>query len=112
MGTYDILAIHGDTYTGVQFTIYSNSSPLNLSGAAIRMYIRKASKQGTIIKKLAIGTGITITNGAGGQFQIDSFLIDFPAWMYYYDIEFTISGIISTYIQGKFEVLQDVTTDN
>jgi hypothetical protein len=111
MDTYDIQAIRGDTYKGVQFTVYANAAPMNLSAAAIRMYIRKASKQGTITKKLAVGTGINITNGAGGQFQIDAFLVDFDAGMYYYDIEFTISSVISTYIEGKFEVLQDVTND-
>ena len=110
MDTYDIDAIRGDTFPGVQFTVYVNGPVKNLTGAIIRMEIRKASKQGALVKSLSsVSGGITITNAVGGQFQIDPFKVEFDAGKYFYDIEIDISGTITTYIEGIFTSIQDVT---
>tara|TARA_R110000796_G_scaffold76986_1_gene171886 strand:+ start:56 stop:412 length:357 start_codon:yes stop_codon:yes gene_type:complete len=102
----------GDTYDGVQFTILNtlDNSPINLTGVSIRSQFRFGSKTGGIQKEITNGNGITIVDPINGVFSIDSFIIDWAADFYYYDIEMTFpNGIVRTYIQGNIKVIQDVT---
>ena len=99
----------GDTFPGTNFTIELNGSPLNLTGYTITLWFRSGSQTGPIVKQLAIGNGITVTNPAAGQFSIGSFIVDMPVGQLYYDIQFQSGPTIKTYVYGTFEVLQDVT---
>jgi hypothetical protein len=101
----------GDTYDGVQFTLLGTGSvPIDLTGAAIKSQFRHLSKTGRIVKEVTDGAGITVSDAVNGIFQIDSFIIDWAAATYYYDIEITfLSGVVRTYIQGTLTTTQDVT---
>jgi hypothetical protein len=99
----------GDTFPGTNFTVELNGAPLNLTGYSITLWFRSGSQTGPIVKQLAIGTGITITNAAAGQFSINPFIVDMPVGQTYYDIQFQTGPTIKTYIYGTLEVLQDVT---
>ena len=102
----------GDTYDGVQFTLLNteNSSPIDLTGVAIKIQFRYDSKIGGIQKEITNGNGVTISNAVAGIFSIDSFLIDWSPDIYYFDIQMTFpNGVVRTYIQGTIKVIQDIT---
>jgi len=102
--------IKGDTFNGLSFTIKNkdDDSPIDLTGVTIRMMLRDHNRD--LKKTFSTGSGMTISNPAGGVFQIDEQVIDIYAGKYNYDIEFTFPlGKIKTYISGKWEIIQDVT---
>jgi hypothetical protein len=101
--------LHGDTFKGLSFQVNVNSAPKNLVSTLITIEFRLAKKTGNLKKRLTIGQGITVTNAAGGVFQINPFLADLPVGIYYYDIQFNDAGVISTYVEGTWEIVQDVT---
>ena len=102
-------AYKGDTYEAVQFTILENSAALDLTGSTIKIVFKKNKKQGTTVKTITNGSGITITDATGGVFSIDSFNLNWDEGNYYYDIQITnSSGVITTYIAGNINVIQDV----
>ena len=109
--TYNIdNVIKNDTYNGFTAQINVNNAPLDLTGYSIRMYLREGSKTGAVRKALSTINGeISITDAANGDFSILPFIADIPAKTYFYDIEFTIGAIVKTYLEGTFNVIQDVT---
>ncbi len=109
-GTYNLeTTITGDTFNQVSFAVAPNGSPLNLTGYTIKLQIRNTYTS-TAVKSLEIGSGITVTNAAGGVFRIDAFVVDFAAGTYVYDIQLTSSGgVVKTYIAGEMVILNDVT---
>jgi len=101
--------IKGDTFIGTQFTVVVNEVPLDLTGASIKMILRKSAKAPASLT-LEIGSGITVADAPGGVFNINEQIIDIPAFKYLYDIEITLSnGDVKTYIGGTFQILQDIT---
>jgi hypothetical protein len=102
----------GDTYDGVQFTLLNteDSSPIDLTGAAIKIQFRYDSKIGTVQKEINIGSGVTVSDAINGIFSIDPFLIDWKPDTYFFDIQMTFpNGVVRTYIQGTIKVIQDIT---
>lgn len=102
----------GDTFDGIQFKILGteNGSPIDLTGVAIRTQFRYDSRTGGIQKEITDGNGITISDAVNGIFSIDSFLLDWAADLYYFDVEITFpNGTVRTYIQGTIKVIQDIT---
>lgn len=102
----------GDTFVGIRFTLEVNGAPLDLTGATITMDLRK---QGKTVRSLRISTkesigGITIITPEEGIFEIDPQIIDVPAGVYDYDIEFELANEdVKTYIYGIWPIIQDVT---
>lgn len=113
MATYNFTdRIKGDTSKVVEFTLLKDTVPVDLTGASIRMQLRKSKTSGSIALTLHSGAsgGIIITSAAAGIFQIDAFTVEVAANTYVYDIEITLStGEIKTWIEGEFNVLQDIT---
>jgi hypothetical protein len=102
--------ITGDTFRGVTFSVTLNASPLDLTGAAVRMQVRRSKESDEALLDLKQAAGITVTDAAAGEFQIDEQIIDLPEGNHYYDIEFTLAnGKRHTYIVGRWQILQDVT---
>lgn len=105
--------IKGDTFPGVSFTITVNGSPLDLTNATVRLYLRNKYK---ILKHrfstdVAIG-GMTITDPTNGIVRLDEQIVDVAAGTYNYDLEITlVTGEVYTYVNGTWTILQDVTYD-
>lgn len=98
----------GDTFDGLEITVQVNAAPSNITGAAIRMDFWPKGKPTEITKRLEVGSGITITNGAGGVFVVDPFLCDLPAGQYNTDIRITYpSGRVKTYVDGDWLIEPD-----
>lgn len=103
----------GDSFSGMTITVYSDAAqttPLDLTGATVRVDFRKGSKTGRLGKRLTNGAGLSITDPAGGVISIERFALDFAAGEYLYDVEVTLSnGVVETVIFGEFNLIQDVT---
>ncbi len=102
--------VKGDTFEALTFTVSVNEEPLTLTGASIRMHLRLAPLH-PVAHELSTAEGhIVITDAVNGEFQIKKQIIDFPAALYWYDIEVTLAnGDIKTYVAGKWQITQDVT---
>jgi len=101
----------GDTSNDVRFelTEEDGTTPINLTGVTFLMQI-KSRNYGVMAKELTGASGITIVDAVGGIFNMNSFVVDFSAGKYVYDIQLTFpSGVVKTYLRGQFNVVQDIS---
>jgi hypothetical protein len=101
----------GDTFAEVPFQINKDGVPIDLTGAIIRMQLRK-SPGGTIYLNLTSvsNLGITITSEPDGAFKINEMILNLEPNVYLYDIEIIFpSGEVKTWVSGQFTVTNDIT---
>jgi hypothetical protein len=102
--------IKGDTFYEVDFEILKNQEAIDLTDAIIRMQVRQNYGGAIVLNFTSIDEeGITIIDAVDGKFKINQRIIDIPAFNYIYDIQFTIDGVVKTYVSGNFLVTNDVT---
>lgn len=104
--------IKGDTFDEVAFQLKINEEEVDLTGATIKMQLRKCYSDTTAALSLTSvsSAGITITDAVTGQFKINSQIIDIEVYNYVYDIQITLaSGVVKTYVQGGFNITNEVT---
>lgn len=104
--------IKGDTFDVVNFELKINSVVQNLTGAVIKMQLRKCASDATPALSLTSvsGAGLTITAPTLGQFCINKQIIDIPVYDYEYDIQITFAnGDVRTYISGIFSITKEIT---
>lgn len=104
--------IKGDTFNEVPFELKINGVAVNLTGATIKMQLKKnAIDTASALSLTSVGSaGITITTPASGLFKINTQVINIEPYPYVYDMQFTFaSGEIKTYINGQFTITQDIT---
>jgi len=95
----------GDTFDGITFNIEVNSVALDITNSVIIMQLRQKNE---LKKELRTGSGLTITNGVGGIFQINALIIDLLAGVYDYDIQIIFTdGTVKTYISGTWTITKD-----
>lgn len=102
----------GDTFNQVVFEVKRNDVAIDLTGATIKMQLRKNYSDTSAALSLTSvsNSGITITNASNGNFKINQQIIDIEVFNYVYDIQFTLaSGEVKTYIKGGFNVVPEVT---
>jgi len=100
------------TATGTTPDKWTNCSVLDkvarvsLSGASIRMQIYDGA---TVVKTITSSSGITVTDAANGEFQIDDFIPTFSGRLTY-DLQVAFgSGTYNTYFAGEWVVISDIT---
>lgn len=102
----------GDTTAAVTFTFERGDplEPIDLTGAAINVKFRD---QGTkkVALSLTAGSGITITDAAGGIARINKgAMTSLEAGVYLYDVELIEgNGDKNTYVAGTKTVQLDIT---
>lgn len=104
--------IKGDTFDEVAFQLKINDVAVNLTGATIKMQLRKKYSDTTAALSLTSvsSAGITITTPLEGRFKINTQIIDIEVYNYVYDIQITLSsGVVKTYVQGGFNITNEVT---
>ena len=116
MATYNLPNQYkGDTFEIITFKFYDDESSAgnekDLTDYSPKMVIRKTSKSGTITKTLTIGSGLTWDNQSSGILKVDSFICDFDAGNYFYDLQLTNdtdATDVKTYLRGNFQVIEDI----
>lgn len=108
----------GTYFDGAQFVFTETNdvdgtlvtTPLDLTGASIKMDFKRTDKITEHKKSISNGYGITIVDATAGIVNIDGFTVDLPAFNYIYDIKITFPGDIPrVYVRGFFPVNQHVT---
>lgn len=103
----------GDTFDQVGFQVKINDVVVNLTGATIKMQLRKTYDDTVAALSLtSVGSaGITITNAANGEFKINTQIIDIEVYNYVYDIQITFADgtVKSSWISGGFNITNEVT---
>lgn len=101
----------GDTWAGITVEFLIDSDPVDLSGATIKMQLRKSYCDSVIaLEFLTEDSTIVIDNPLTGTFSVEPRIIDIAAKQYVYDLEVTLaSGRVVTIVQGKFTILPTVT---
>jgi len=104
--------IKGDTFDEVAFSIKINNIALDLTGATIKMQLKKSSDSpASLSLTSASSAGITITSPSAGLFKINEQIIDIEVFNYAYDIQLTLaSGVVKTYVSGTFNITKEITT--
>lgn len=125
-----VLPIHkkGDTFPGELFRMIEMvagvPTPINLLGVEIMMDLR-AKATGPLVMRFSntmldpvppcpVGT-LSITDAAGGEWQIDKQVIDLTPGTYMYDVQFSFPhdpmdpADIQTLIEGTWSINQDIT---
>lgn len=109
----------GDSFEGQQYQFQNpGGGHTSLAGATIRCQFRLFNKDGNLIKTITNGAGITVSDAVNAIIIIDPFKIDrtiFDAKQHWYDIQVTYDPLVTeispkTWIEGIFNVIQDVTT--
>jgi hypothetical protein len=102
-----------------EITVYQDGVVLDLSGASLFFEVRRfyptsetVTEAGALIDK-SVGDGITITNAAGGIFELEVISADtdqLTPGNYYYGIEYIPAGGTEARVikQGRFRILADV----
>jgi|TARA_R110000823_G_scaffold12746_3_gene42655 hypothetical protein len=103
-----------DTSNRIQLTVSKEiagvDTVIDLTGSSILMQLKKGEASTVSIKTFEIGTGITLTDAVNGVFSIDEFIVSLGVYNYFYDIQITFaSGVIKTYLKGRFNVTQDTS---
>lgn len=99
--------VKGNTFSGAEFTINVDGTPLDLTSAAVEMVLKVWDNEGD---NAVLSLNTSITDASNGVFEIDSQTIDIPAHCYVYDIKITLqSGSVKTYIRGSFNVIQNIS---
>ena len=104
--------IKADTFDQVNFELKINNGAKNLTGAIIRMQLRKTADDTTPALSLTsvASAGITITSPTTGLFRINTQIIDIPVYDYEYDIEIKFAdNTVKTYVAGIFSITQEIT---
>lgn len=111
-GNLKFTHVKGDTFNMVTFQVKVNTVAVNLTGATIRMQLRKKPDDITAVLSLTsvASAGITITSPTTGTFKINEQVINIEVGTYSYDIEIAYaSGIVKTYIAGIFTITPEIT---
>jgi hypothetical protein len=103
--------IQGDTFEAVNFEVKKNNTAVNLTGAVIKMQLKKECGGVPILSFTSVANaGLTITSAANGLFKINKQIINIPEYNYSYDIEITFAdGTVKTWVEGNFVVKCDIT---
>ena len=83
--------VSGNTFAGTQFQVVVNGAAWNLTGATINAVFTESGSFES--HTLSVGTGLTITNGASGIFQVDAQVISWDPDIYNYKITITATRL-------------------
>lgn len=104
----DLTITRGDTETLVVTIQDDAGSAINITGRTYRAQIRSSQDSTTIKASFTC----TVTSGAGGQVTCVLSATDsatLSSGQYFWDLEETASGVVSTILSGNVTVLADVT---
>lgn len=109
MVTYNFTVKRGDTWDGVMFNVTVNNTAFNMANSAVLCQFKTNASVNAALT-LATGNGITLLDGANGQFKLDAQVIDIPTGVYLYDVQITtVANTVKTYIGGRMTVEDDIT---
>jgi hypothetical protein len=111
-GLYDMIAEQGASFDRTLTWRDATATPIDLTGYAAKMQVRKSLDASSALLTLSSTAGITL-GGAAGTVRLEvaaTKLSQIPAGIYYYDLELTsAAGKVTRLLQGKFTVTREIT---
>ena len=104
----DLIITRGDTETLVVTITTGGSTPVNITGRTYASQIRTQQDSTTIKASFTC----TVTSGAAGEVTCvlsSTSSAALSAGLYFWDLQETASGVVSTILAGTVTVLADVT---
>jgi hypothetical protein len=101
--TIDLSAYRGDSWAQ-PFRLKQGTTPVNLSGATIKSEARA-------MNGVKYNLPVQVDDPVNGQLQIRLPSGSLPPAPYDYDIEVTISGVVTTWVRGRLTVDEDVSNE-
>ncbi len=104
----DLIITRGDTETLVVTITTDGSTPVNITGRTYASQIRTQQDSTTIKASFTC----TVTSGAAGEVTCvlsSTSSAALSAGLYFWDLQETASGVVSTILAGTVTVLADVT---
>lgn len=113
--SYAITHYRGDTFLGFTVNLSLSGSPIDLTGASIKMQIKSKDSDADAKYEASTDNGkIEITDAVNGQFKVlEDTIIDLVPKEYKYDVQVTLNtGKVLTPIKNTtFTIEADVTRD-
>lgn len=109
---YDFPVDQGATHSFTLTYTDSAGDPIDLSGHTVKMEVRKGFKDSALAFTLANGSGVDMTNAATGVLLVTMSAAQTGALeddVYRYDLEVTLSGVVTRLVQGEITVNREVT---
>jgi len=107
--------VNGDTFEQLSITFTeiltegADATPKDLSGATIKMEIRKHPAS-VVFYTLTVGSGLTVSGADNNILLVGPFDLDQDSCGWHkYDVEVTIGGNKKTYFGGNFYIQPDIT---
>jgi len=107
----------GTTFDACKFTVTKTidgvTTITDLTDVEIRIDFKRRDK-GSAVWSLSIGNGITVLDAVNGVFVIDSFINNYPAFNYVYDIKMIFPSDDPeddprVYLKGNYKIYQNIT---
>ena len=96
----NLKTIRGNTFARMPFELLQNNVPIDLTGAEIKMQLRKECNGVVYLELDQRNNGITITDAVNGKFQIDEQIIN------------TLTKALSIEIEDRFQTADDFIDQN
>ncbi len=114
-GIYDFKQIRRQTTARIQPFRYTdkNKDPINVSSATFFVEFRRDCDTGAVVRTMSLGSGISFTtDGTDGWIQFDSFLLEWSAGKYVYDIKSVIFGLQQIAVKGSRIVIENTSKNS
>lgn len=100
----------GDTFNGHTFTILEDSLPADFSGATAKIQLRRNAYSDVALQWATGGFGISFDTNKVIMEPKPGTDMDLEPGLYLYDLQIIkIGGIVNTYVEGYFEIVNDIT---
>ncbi len=114
-GIVDLEQIRRQTTARVESFRYTdkNRDPINISGGSFFVQFRKDCDTGVVVREMELGSGLSFrTDGTDGWLEFDSFLLEWEAGRYFYDIKSIISGLQQIAVKGMRIVIENTSKNS
>ena len=114
-GIYDLSQIRRQTTARVESFQYNdkNKDPIDISSGTFFVEFRRDCDTGTVVRTMSLGSGISFrTDGTDGWLEFDSFLLEWSAGRYVYDIKSVISGLQQIAVKGTRIVIENTSKNS
>lgn len=106
--------LRGDTWDGLRMTVQTTDgqtvTPVDLTGASIRMQLRRKPGSEILQAWTTLAADIVITDAVAGQFSVLPSIIDVRGGVYQFDIEITLAdNTVMTPVAGTITITEDIT---
>lgn len=114
-GIHNLPQIRRQTTARVEAFRYTdkNQDPIDISGGSFFVEFRKGCNTGAVVRAMSLGSGISFrTDGTDGWLEFDSFLLEWDADRYFYDIKSIISGLQQIAVKGERVVIENTSKNS